>query len=259
MIDIHHHLLYETDDGAASLEMSLQMAEMAIAEGITHIVCTPHASNHWKFNPERNRERIEVLRGKLGDRIQLGLGCDFHMTYDNVREAIADPKKYSINGNGYLLVELPDHGIAQGLSETFYEMRMAGLIPILTHPERNMTLLTQPQRMIPWMRGGMLIQVTAGSILGAFGKAAEKMAHKLLADGWVSFIATDAHDTVRRPPLVRRAYEIVAAKYGEEMARTLFVLNPRAVFNGLPVPEPQEPVGVFEDGSRNWWQKLFRR
>jgi protein-tyrosine phosphatase len=239
--------------------MSLEMAEMAISEGITHIVCTPHASNHWRFDPERNRERVEELRSHLGNRIQLGLGCDFHVSYDNVQDALAHPEKYSINGKGYLLVELPDHGIALNLTDTFYELQVAGLTPILTHPERNPTLLVSPQRMIPWMRRGLLLQITAGSIIGAWGKASEKMAHKLLADGWVSFVATDAHDTKRRPPMVRKAYDTVAAKYGEEMARILFVVNPRAAFNGVPVPEPPDPAGVFEDGSRSWWQRLLGR
>ncbi len=258
MIDIHHHLLFETDDGAPDLEMSLAMAEMAIDEGITHIVCTPHASSHWRFDPKRNQQRLAVLREKLGDRIQLGLGCDFHITYDNVQDAIAHPEKYSINGKGHLLVELPDHGIPQGLTETFYDLQVAGMTPILTHPERNLTLLTAPERMIPWMRRGLLVQITAGSILGAFGKSSERMAHKLLADGWVSFVATDAHDTRRRPPLARKPYEVVAKKYGEEVAQALFVLNPRAAFNGRPIPEPPEAKGVFEDG-RSWWQKLLKR
>jgi len=259
MIDIHHHLLFQTDDGAADLETSLAMIEMAIEEGITHIVCTPHASHHWQFNPEHNRERIDVLRSKVGDRIQLGLGCDFHMTYDNVQDAIAHPEKYSINGKGHLLIELPDYGISQNLSETLYQLQVAGLTPILTHPERNQTLLASPERMVPWIQRGLLVQITAGSIEGRFGKTSQKMAHKLLADGWVTFIATDAHDTKRRPPIVRPVYALVAEKYGEETARALFVLNPRAAFEGRPVPAPAEPVGVFQDKSQTWWQKLLGR
>ena len=97
-----------------------------------------------------------------------------------MKQAQADPARFSINGLGYLLVEVPDYGLPPGLTETFYELQLAGLTPILTHPERNPTLQKEPERMKDWLRGGVLIQVTADSLTGHKGKQAERMALDLL-------------------------------------------------------------------------------
>ena len=140
------------------------------------------------------------------------------MSYDNIQEAKVDPEKYSVNGLGYLLVELPDYGLSPNLTETFYQLQLAGLTPILTHPERNATLQPDEPRMMEWLRGGVLVQVTAGSVTGKMGKAAQKMAHRLLEKRWVHFLATDAHNTTSRPPLMREAFELVVEKYGRDYA-----------------------------------------
>src|SRR5277367_3137879 len=191
MIDIHHHLLWGLDDGSTSLENSVEMARIAAADGITHVVCTPHANDQYAYDPRLIAEKIEILQYKLdaaGVAVKLGRGCDFHMSYDNIQDAKADPARFSINGLGYLLVELPDYGLSQALTETFYQLRLAGLTPILTHPERNATLIADHNRMADWMRGGLLVQVTAGSVLGNMGKAAHRMAHELLENRWVHFL-----------------------------------------------------------------------
>ena len=95
-------------------------------------------------------------------------------------------------------------GFSRGLTEIFYQLQLAGLTPILTHPERNPTLQSDPERMVDWLRGGVLVQVTAGSVMGRMGKHAERMAHDLLANRWVHFLATDAHNTTSRPPKMQR-------------------------------------------------------
>ena len=167
MIDIHHHLLWGLDDGSKSIEDSVAMAKIAVADGITHVVCTPHANEQYPYDPQIVAEKIAELQRALdqaGVALKLGRGCDFHMSYDNIQEAKATPSKFSVNGLGYLLVELPDYGISRSLTETFYQLRLAGLIPILTHPERNATLQADQQRMVEWMRGELLVQVTAGSV-----------------------------------------------------------------------------------------------
>lgn len=266
MIDIHHHLLYGLDDGARTLEDSLNMARMAMEDGITHIVCTPHANNRYRFDPEINTARLREIQQELngskgGGEITLGLGCDFHMTYDNIEEAKQNPAKFSINGMGYLLVELPDEGIPVGLTETFYQLQIAGLTPILTHPERNATLQRNPDRMKNWIRGGLLLQVTAGSVLGKFGRLAQHLANRLLSENWVHFIATDAHNTTSRPPRMRQAMEIIAEMYGAETAQRLCVDNPRRAFLGKPLGEQPEPVGIYNDlqPQKSWLDRLLRR
>src|SRR3954447_10690675 len=179
MIDIHHHLLWDQDDGATSIELSLEMARTAADDGITHIACTPHANSHYTYIPEIISSKIAELRHlihKEGIGIKLGRGCDFHMSYDNIQQARSDPTRFSLNGGHYILVEIPDYAIPRGLGETFYQMQLDGLTPILTHPERNATLQKEPRRMMEWLRGGVLVQVTAGSVLGKMGKTAERVA-----------------------------------------------------------------------------------
>jgi len=263
MIDIHHHLLWDQDDGASSLDLSLEMARMAADDGITHIACTPHANGHYDYNPTVVSSKIGELQHLLdqqGVKIKLGRGCDFHMSYDNIQQARLDPGRFSLNGGQYLLVEIPDYAIPRTLGETFYQMQLDGLTPILTHPERNATLQKESSRMMDWLRGGVLVQVTAASVLGRMGKTAEKVAHDLLAKHWVHFLATDAHNTSSRPPKMREAHDLVAKKYGPEYAHLLCVSNPLAAFMNRPMPPQLEPEGLYENlEPKSWWQRLLNR
>ncbi len=263
MIDIHHHLLWDQDDGATSLDLSLEMARMAAADGITHIACTPHANGHYTYIPEIVSGKIADLQHLLKKEnidIKLGRGCDFHMSYDNIQQARVEPSRFSLNGGAYLLVEIPDYAIPRGLGETFYQMQLDGLTPILTHPERNATLQKEPQRMVEWLRGGVLVQITASSITGRMGKTAERMAQDLLSKRWVHFIATDAHNTSSRPPKMREAHDLVADKYGPEYARLLCVSNPLAAFLNKPMPPQLEPLDLYENlEPKTWWQRLLNR
>lgn len=260
MIDIHHHLLYGVDDGAGSIETSVEMARLAVAEGITHVVCTPHANSYHAFDPSVNADRIDALRARLAEEnlpLTLGLGCDFHLSLDNVERALADPARYSINGLGYLLVEVPDYGLPPGLGETFYRLRLAGMTPVLTHPERNATLQNNPERMIEWLRAGLLMQVTADSLTGHKGRRAQRMAHRLLENRWVHFLATDAHNTATRPPRMREACDQVRKKYGAAYARNLCETYPLAAFLGRPFEIEEQPRGLDEESKvPNWWRRM---
>lgn len=247
MIDIHHHLLYGLDDGAKDIEASIAMVQMAIDDGITHIACTPHANSEYEFRPEENAARLERLRERADGRITLGLGCDFHLSYDNIEDSLAHPQKYTINGKKYLLVEFPDFGIPQNISASFYEMSVAGMVPIITHPERNLTLMQQPKKLAEWIRTGCLVQVTAGALLGRFGKGPQRVVRQLLDRRWVHVIATDAHNTTSRPPVMSEAYDYIADVLGPAEAARLCVRNPEAIFFGSPLAEQPEPENVFTE------------
>jgi protein-tyrosine phosphatase len=260
MVDIHHHLLPGLDDGAKDLETSVAMARLAASDGITHIVCSPHANGVYTFDPRINTEKISDLRARLAVEnipLTLGSGCDFHLSFDNVRQAQIEPARFSINGLGYLLVEIPDYGVPPQVTETFFELQLAGLTPILTHPERNPTLQKEPERMKDWLRGGVLIQVTADSLTGHKGKQAQRMAMKLLEDRWIHFLATDAHNTTSRPPRMREAHDLVASKFGASYAHALCLTNPLAIFLGKPFEVAEEPRGLYDEVKEpNWWQRV---
>jgi len=218
MVDIHHHLLPGLDDGSKDLETSIAMAKMAAADGITHIVATPHANHRYNFDPALIDERLSALRQALaadGVSITIGRGCDFHLSYENLQHAYREPKHFAINGLGYMLVELPDYSIPKQLDDAFYELRIAGVEPILTHPERNPALQKDSSRMEEWLRQGMLVQLTTSSVLGQMGSVAERMSHRMLENRWVHFLATDAHNLKSRPPQMQAAHDLVAKKYGK--------------------------------------------
>jgi protein-tyrosine phosphatase len=237
-------------------------AEVAVAEGITHIACTPHANDTWEFNPEKNREKLEAIRDRIGDSVTLGLGCDFHLSYENIEDALKHPTKFTINGGKYLLVEFAEFMIPQSIGDTFYEFTVRGMRPIITHPERNPILQKDHQRMAEWMRSGCLVQITASSLGGRFGRRAQGLAWELLEKKWVHFVATDAHNLEGRRPSLRPAYEGIARKFGERTAERLFVENPRAAFENRPLGDQPEPEGVYvyeDDAGRRpgLMSKLF--
>ncbi len=263
MVDIHHHLLWGLDDGAKDFETSLGMAKASAADGVTHIVCTPHANGTYSYQPEVNAAKVAELQAKLdaeGVPLKVGLGCDFHLSYDNIVDAKANPGRFSVNGLGYLMVEIPDYGVPRGLTETFYELQLVGLTPILTHPERNPTLQNDHSRLAEWMRGGVLVQVTGDSVTGRMGKTAQKMAHELLAKRWVHFLATDAHNLSSRPPRLSEARDLVAKKYGADYAESLVTTNPTAVFNGKGFEAVEEPIELYEQfKEKSWFRRLLDR
>jgi len=261
MIDIHHHLLFGLDDGSPDLDTSVAMAEMAAGDGITHIACTPHANHRYHFDPAVNAELLAELQQRLKGKISFGLGCDFHLSYDNIEDALKNPTKYTINQKQYLLVEFADLLIPQNITDTFYEMKIGGTQPIITHPERNMTIQRHPERMIPWLREGCLVQVTASSLTGRFGRTAQSMAFNYFDKNWVHFLATDAHNLTSRPPILSAAYKIVENKYGKETAERVCVTNPRAVFHGQAFPPQPEMLGLYDEPDlqpkKNLLSRLF--
>jgi protein-tyrosine phosphatase len=249
MIDIHHHLLFGLDDGPSEIDTSVAMVEMAAQNGITHIVCTPHANTRWTFDPEVNREKLSEIEARVSGKVTLGLGCDFHLSYDNIEDALKNRSKYTINGKQYLLVEFADLMIPPSMNDAFYEMIVAGMYPIITHPERNITIQRHPERMKEWLREGCLVQVTAASLSGRFGRTAQSLAMEFMEKDWVHFLATDAHNLQSRPPNLREAYDVVSKRFGTEKAERLCVANPKAAFYGEELPEQPQPRDIDEESK----------
>lgn len=262
MFDIHYHLLYGVDDGPKTLEDSLALAELSIQQGTTHIVATPHSNNQHPFKPEVNRELIQILNDRLGGRLTLGSGCDFHLSYENIADLRRDRTKYTINGKQYLLVEFSDSSIPITASEIMYEIQLAGVVPIITHPERNLILIQHPRRLAELIRGGCLVQVTASSLTGRFGRRAKAMSFDMIRKNWVHFLASDAHSVQGRPPALGEAYRTVKDEFGQETADRLCVRNPGAAFRGDSLGAQPEPVDIDEEtqhGKRGFLWGIFGR
>lgn len=236
MVDIHCHILPALDDGAESIEESIQMAETAIQEGITHVVATPHANSEFPFEYERVRERRDELQERVGDRLKLGVGCDFHLSVENIARIRESPTRYSINQGSYLLVEFADFAIPPTADDALLGLQRMGLSPIITHPERNPLIRSQPQRLWAWLKQGCYVQITAQSLLGTWGQLIRKQAEGWLDQQIVHFMASDAHNTDARPLRLKQAYEVVAERWGEARAQALFKENPLAAFEGQELP-----------------------
>lgn len=232
MIDLHCHILPGIDDGARTIEESLAMAETAIADGITHVVATPHASSEYGFDFARVRAARDDLQARLGDRLHLATGCDFHLNPENLAALRTSPAQFCINQKDYLLVEFNEFSIPPTMDQALHHLQLAGIRPIITHPERNAILRAQPERLVKWVRIGCYVQITAGSLLGVFGPGARGDSITWIAQGLVHFVSSDAHNTTSRPLRLRPAFDVVRAQFGEETAQGLLVENPRAAFDG---------------------------
>jgi protein-tyrosine phosphatase len=236
MIDIHCHILPGLDDGAETIEEACAMAEMAIADGVTHIIGTPHANEAYRFAPELIRQRCGELQAQFEGRLVLATGCDFHLSFENLQDIRHDAARYTLNQKDYLLVEFADFSIPPSMDQAFHQLQLAGLRPVITHPERNPLIRTRPERLFQWLRQGCYAQVTAGSLLGKFGSAAKEAARRWLDAGAVHFLASDAHNTTSRPLKLKETFDLVAKTYGANVAQALLVDNPLAAFEGRPLP-----------------------
>jgi len=240
MVDLHCHILPGLDDGPDSIETSLAMAESAIADGITHVVGTPHFSNEYLFDFAAVRKVRDQLQQCVGDRLILATGCDFHLSPENLTALREDAPRFCVNQQDCLLVEFNEYSIPPSMDQTLHQLQLAGLRPIITHPERNGILRTQSDRLKRWVSLGCYIQVTANALTGTFGPNAQKDALRWIDEGIVHFAASDAHNTKSRPLKLRPAYDLIASQFGVEKAEALFHDNPLAAFEGRELPhKPQ--------------------
>lgn len=257
MIDIHCHPLPETDDGARSIEVATSMLKMAAADGVTHVVATPHCNFRYAFDPETNIQKAAELQAAVGDTPKILLGCDFHLSYDNIHRLTEERVPFSINGTQYLLVEFDDHFIPEQMDNVFYEIQLAGFTPILTHPERNAVCRRKLENVYNWISRGCLVQVTAQSYTGGFGTESMRSVERMLDLNMIHFVASDAHDTQHRPPILSSAYQKMAQERGKELADHVFTTNPEAVIQGKSLPAVPQPISPnAKQRKKKWWPLL---
>jgi protein-tyrosine phosphatase len=232
------------------------MLEIASAGGTTDIVATPHSDLKFHFQPELVAERVAELQERMGDRIRIHRGCDFHLFFDNIRNCLEDRRQYTINGKRYLMVEFADASIPKTINDVFNSFLQKNITPVITHPERNALLMGRVPDMVNWVRSGCLIQITAASFTGRFGKSAEANCRRLMDQKMVHFVASDAHDTEWRPPDMREARAIVTEKWGEATAERLFETYPRIALTDQYI-DCEDPEDVAE--KKSWFGGLFKK
>jgi len=253
--DMHCHLLPGIDDGPADWKGSLALARLAVTEGIGTMIATPHQLGRYESNSAaRVQQLVREAQQRLADAdIPLTVlpGADVRIRED-LPELVERQEVLTLaDRRVHLLVELP-HDQVMPLGRLLYRLSAAGVCCILSHPERNGALLQDRELMRPWVQQGCLMQVTAGSITGHFGPDVQRMSRRLLEEGLVHLVGTDAHDVQRRPPALGAAYDLVCRWMGAELADPLFLTNPEAVAHGDLVAAPL-PIRPARGGIAGWW------
>ncbi len=238
-VDIHCHILCGMDNGAVDMGQSLAMARMAAADGIRTVIATPHQLGAYSHNTaEAIRSRASQLHRLLVEqsiRLEVLPGAELRMEHELVERIKAGDVLTLADRARHVLLELP-HEMQLPVERLLEDLARAGLVPILSHPERNLGLLENPQIVSRLVSSGCLMQVTAASLVGGFGHSVKRFAERLVARGLVHFVATDAHSITSRRPLMRRAFERLALLAGLETAHELCCRNPLRVSLGEEVP-----------------------
>lgn len=239
MIDFHNHILPNIDDGSSSLEMSLEMLENASKQGITDVVNTVHYQ-HPKLlginiSLDKIREEVDLIQIELDKNnipIKIHYGAEVFFL-PNLLDIIHNPLTTFSHGK-YMLIEFQFHQIPDIQKQELFDLKMAGITPIIAHPERYKPVQENSEFLTNWLEAGCIIQVDAGSVLGTLGQGAKNISEKIIKNGWCHILGSDSHDNNRRNFCLKEAYELVYDWIGDR-ANKLIEDNPKAVIEGRPI------------------------
>jgi protein-tyrosine phosphatase len=238
VIDLHSHFLYDVDDGARTLEDSMAMVRAAAADGTRFLLATPHQCHPagYHVEPELARERLAEIQREVveeGIPIGLGLAAEIHFT-EEIPEGIAAGRLLPLSEAGrFFLLELPVTSVPGNIHEVIFAYQTAGCFPVLAHPERNFEVMERPEIARDLRERGVLLQLTAMSITGEFGRKSEKASKKLLKWGAVDVIASDTHNPRRRPPGLSRAVKAAGKIVGKDRAELMVTEAPDRILKGV--------------------------
>lgn len=232
-IDVHCHILPGLDDGAPSMEDSLRMVAIARADGVAGIVATPHILQGLY---ENSCEAIGQATSELQlsqDSCQIYQGAEMRITRALV-DGVDRNSLQMINGKTHLLLELPSRSVPplDVMEKIVRNLRAAGVVPLIAHPERNLVLRDTPCYMHRLAIHGALFQVTAMSITNDLGNDVRRSVFRMIRYGLVHVVASDAHDPLKRPPVLSRAFHVICDEFGQGKAEELFMENPLKIING---------------------------
>lgn len=261
MIDLHSHILPGIDDGSRNLKMSLEMARMAVADGITMMACTPHIYPGLYMNDTAGivaaRDALQASLDEAGIPLRLTIGADVHLVpglLEGLRAGIVP----SLHGTRYLLLEPSHHVAPPHFEESVFQLVAAGYVPVITHPERLTWVEDNYPVFVNLVRQGAWMQVTAGALTGHFGDRAKYWGERFLGEGMTHILATDAHSTGRRSPVMSKARDIAERMLGREEAALLVRGRQEMMLrNALPSTVPQPPLKSERSGG-SWWKGLLR-
>jgi protein-tyrosine phosphatase len=237
------------DDGAADLSQSLAMAELMVAQSVTMVACTPHILPGLYHNTGYAiRQATRHLQQAL-DRehipLRLVTGADVYMT-PNIIDGLRSGQIISIADSRYVLIEPPQHSAPPQLETFLFNLIVGGFVPIVTHPERLSWLSSRYQMIGRLVRCGVWMQLTATSLTGGFGRSALYWAERMLDDGYVHLIASDAHDVERRPADLAAGRDLAAKRVGAEEAERMVLTRPKGILKDQSPSSLPGPSGVAD-------------
>ncbi|MEP7343001.1 MAG: CpsB/CapC family capsule biosynthesis tyrosine phosphatase [Acidobacteriota bacterium] len=256
MVDIHCHILPETDDGATSLEESVAMCRAAAADGIKTIIATPHMFDGVNTTPEKDAilRRIKRVMEAADNCVEILPGGEVRYSYEIFQEAEDPDTRIKLNGTSYMLLEFPFQSVPPNIEMTIFQILSAGITPVIAHPERNKRIQESPKIIADLVERGAYAQVDAGSLTKSFGPEAYQSAKKILEAGLGHFLATDAHHMARRRPVLSAAAAIAAEWVGEEYARAMVEDNPAALIKDCAIPfQPDPDLDSLLGRKKSWF------
>jgi protein-tyrosine phosphatase len=246
MIDLHSHVLPGLDDGASGLEGSVEMAQEAADLGITAVAATPHVRDDYPTTAAEMQDALAIVRRAVRERgIDVEILPGAEIAFDRLHSLDADDlRPFTLGGSPtHLLIELPFFGWPLDTADQLRRLREAGYTTVLAHPERNSVVQDSPQHLADLVSAGALVQLTAASITGGFGPAAERSSKVLLSAGLAHLIATDTHRAHGRGTTLGPALESLR---DPALARWLIHDVPAAIVEGSRYPtRPISRAGFF--------------
>ncbi|MFW5733584.1 MAG: tyrosine-protein phosphatase [Oceanidesulfovibrio sp.] len=261
MIDCHHHIIPSFDDGARDPSVTLKMCKIAVEDGVKGIIATPHHRNGlYSSRPDVVREKVRKLNRaiqKVGLDLTIYPGCEAHIS-PNLAESVKAGETLTLNDGCYLLLELPDQEVPAAVEQLVFNLQTHGIYPILAHPERIGSVQRDPESILPLVRAGVLMQLTALSLTGGFGHEAKECAEILVTRRMAHIIASDAHSYRHRTPKMSMAVEAAAELLEDEAeARRMVEEVPSMVLRGEPY-EPPPPIELAPP-KRSFFSFLWGR
>ena len=235
MIDLHCHLLPGIDDGPATPGETLRLCRMAVADGITHAIVTPHIHpGRWsntKQSIARDCARLQRALARRNIPLRVGFAAEVRLTDQVMRQVEENeiPFYGEVDGYRVMLLEFPHNQIIPGSDKLAQWLLARKIRPLIAHPERNKQLMKEPALLQPFIDIGCWLQLTAGSVLGNFGERAESLAKLLLDEDKVKVLASDGHNIGVRKPVLSEAFSYISEHYGEACARRLMLDNPERI------------------------------
>lgn len=259
--DIHSHIIYGIDDGSKDENMSKRLLQIAAQSGTSHIVATPHVielNNH----PDWGRildgvEKLKAIAVENNLDLKIYPGCELEMNWDMLKLFSKDSRDFCVNGSRYLLVELPAMTIPPYAEDFWYELEIKGIRPILAHAERYKLLMENHSRLLKWMNAGVLVQINGTSLLGNFGKSAQKSAENLLKNDCVHFIGSDAHRVEIRNTDLAASHQRLIELVGDAKAEQICQDNPKRMLADEHLEFSIPKKFIVGDKKQGFWSRLF--